>query len=290
MRGTRRSAAQRTPVAARKIARSGRACQGSVRSPRLTVVHPVTTTRPADAATLRGSGPTRRIEVPILAAVPGLLHVFTVKGSDPRAAIAEAAGREVPLLTLRQVHGAKVRLVDRSARAAAGGLPAREEGDALIVSGPDVAAGVWVADCLPILICDERTRTVAAVHAGWRGTVAGVVGAAIATMRARCGANPSQLRLAMGPAIGPCCFEVGDEVVEPLVGAFPDAAACVVGGRRSRVDLAEANRRQARAAGVPDEAMQAAGLCTLCRPDLLESYRRERGAAGRMAGIIAWKE
>jgi purine-nucleoside/S-methyl-5'-thioadenosine phosphorylase / adenosine deaminase len=289
MRGTRRGAAQWTPVAARKIARSGRACQGSVRSPRLTVVHPVTTTRPADAATLRGSGPTRRIEVPILAAVPGLLHVFTVKGSDPRAAIAEAAGREVPLLTLRQVHGARVRLVDRSGRAAAAG-PAREEGDALIVSGPDVAAGVWVADCLPILICDERTRTVAAVHAGWRGTVAGVVGAAIAAMRARCGANPSQLRLAMGPAIGPCCFEVGDEVVEALVGAFPDAAACVVGGRRNRVDLAEANRRQARAAGVPDEAMQAAGLCTLCRPDLLESYRRERGAAGRMAGIIAWKE
>ena len=250
---------------------------------------PVTFTRPADAATLRGTGPTRRIEVPILAAVPGLVHLFTAKGSDPRAAIAEAAGRDVPLLTLRQVHGASVRVADPNARPADGGS-AREEGDALIVSGPWLAAGVWVADCLPVLICDERTRVAASVHAGWRGTVAGVVGAAIGAMRARFGAEPSDLRVAMGPAIGPCCFEVGDEVVEALVAAFPDASACVVPGPRKRIDLVEANRRQARAAGVPDEGIQASGLCTLCRPDLLESYRRGRGAAGRMAGVIAWRD
>jgi purine-nucleoside/S-methyl-5'-thioadenosine phosphorylase / adenosine deaminase len=253
-------------------------------------VHPVTSRRPADTATLRGTGPTRRIEVPILAAVPGLLHAFTVKGSDPRAAIAEAAGREVPLATLRQVHGATVRVADRSAPPGDGGGPERAEGDALIVAGPGVAAGVFVADCLPILICDQRTRTAAAVHAGWRGTVAGVLGAAIGAMRARFGSDPARLRLAMGPAIGPCCFEIGDEVVEALVSAFPDAATCVVPGPKKRLDLAEANRLQARALGVPDEAMQAVGLCTLCRPDLLESYRRERGTAGRMAGIIAWRE
>jgi hypothetical protein len=249
-----------------------------------------TFTRPADAATLRGSGPSRRVEVPILASVPGLLHLFTVKGSDTRTAIAEAAGRDLPLLTLRQVHGATVRVADPDALPRYGVPPAHEIGDALVVSGPGVAAGVWVADCLPILICDESTRTAAAVHAGWRGTVAGVVGAAIAVLRARFGAAPSSLRLAMGPAIGPCCFEVGDEVVEALQKAFPDAAACVVPGSKKRIDLAEANRRQARAAGVPDERIQAAGLCTLCRPDLLESYRRGRGAAGRMAGVIAWRE
>jgi hypothetical protein len=74
------------------------------------------------------------------------------------------------------------------------------------------------------------------------------------------------------------------------VNAFPDAADCVLPGPKTRLDLVEANRRQARALGVPDDRMQAAGLCTLCRPDLLESYRRERGASGRMAGIIAWRD
>jgi purine-nucleoside/S-methyl-5'-thioadenosine phosphorylase / adenosine deaminase len=252
-------------------------------------VHPVTTKHPADAASIRGSGSNRLIEVPILASVPGLLHGFTVKGSNTASAIAESAGREVPLVTLRQVHGAVVRVVEPIDRPGGAVAPARQEGDALIVRGAGLAAGVWVADCLPILICDERTRTAAAVHAGWRGTVAGVVGAAIGAMQTRFGADPSRFRLAMGPAIGPCCFEVGDEVVEALLHARPEAAASVVPGARKRIDLVQENRRQARAAGVPDEAMQASGLCTRCLPDLLESYRREGAGAGRMAGVIAWR-
>ncbi|HKB07752.1 MAG TPA: peptidoglycan editing factor PgeF [Candidatus Polarisedimenticolia bacterium] len=246
----------------------------------------MTTKRPADAATICGSGPNRLIEVPILASIPGLLHGFTVKGSDTASAISGAAGGDMPLVTLRQVHGAVVRVIEPPGRSVAA---ARQEGDALIVKGAGVAAGVWVADCLPILICDDRTRTAAAVHAGWRGTVAGVVEAAIALMRSRFRAEPSGLRLAMGPAIGPCCFEVGDEVVDALLRARPEAAASVVTGAKKRIDLVEENRRQARVAGVPDEAMQASGLCTRCRPDLLESYRREGAGAGRMAGFIAWR-
>ncbi len=250
----------------------------------------VTCARPADAAAIRGSGPTRRIEVPVLAAVPGLLHLFTTKGSDPGAAVAEVAGCDVPVRTLRQVHGATVRISAATGRPGDGGTGEREEGDAQIVSGPGLAAGVWVADCLPILICDETTRTVAAVHAGWRGTVAGVLGATLATLCHRFAAAPSTLRVAMGPSIGPCCFEVGDEVVEALLSAFPDAGSSVMRGPKNRIDLVEANRSQASAAGIPDERIQASGLCTRCRPDLLESYRREGTAAGRMAAIIAWRE
>lgn len=252
-------------------------------------MHPVTTNRPDDAASIRGSGPNRLIEVPILASVPGLLHGFTVKGSDAESAIAGAAAGDMPLVTLRQVHGAVVRVIEAIGSPGRGVAAARQEGDALVVRGAGVAAGVWVADCLPILICDDTTRTAAAVHAGWRGTVAGVVEAAIDLMRTRFGAEPSRFRLAMGPAIGPCCFEVGDEVVEALLAARPEAAASVVQGAKKRIDLVEENRRQARAAGVPDEAMQASGLCTRCRPDLLESYRREGPGAGRMAGFIAWR-
>jgi len=256
-------------------------------------VRPLISTRPADAATPVGTGPSRRIEIPILATIPGLRHLFTLKGSDVAMALAESVGRAMPLVTLRQVHGAVVRVVDGRPAGAPGesrGPDRREEGDALVVGGPGIAAGVFVADCIPILICDEERRVAAAVHAGWRGTVAGVTGAAIATLRDRFGCEPGSLRIAFGPCIGPCCFEVGGEVVEALLRAFPDASDCVLAGPPRRIDLVEANRIQARAAGVTEGGMQAAGLCTMCRPDLLESYRRERGAAGRMAGIIAWRE
>src|SRR5207249_7722315 len=179
----RHDPARPTLVAARKIARSARACQGSFRSPRLRAMDQEISAVPPDAAVFRGSGLTRRIEVPVLAAVPGLVHLFTARGSDTRAAIAEAAGRDMPLRTLRQVHGAVVRVTGPTRPSGDDGASDREEGDALIVDGPGVAAGVWVADCLPILICDGTTRTVAAVHAGWRGTVAGVVGRAIDALR-----------------------------------------------------------------------------------------------------------
>jgi polyphenol oxidase len=280
-----------TPVAARKIARSRQACQGSAPSPRLPAVRFSVDGSPKGLAWLNGVGRTRRIETPILSDVPGLIHLFTVKGSDTHAAIAEAAGRDRPLLTLRQVHGAMVVVGSSRPETPEGAAP--PQGDALIVQGADALAGVWTADCLSILICDERTRTVAAVHAGWRGTVAGVLPAAIEKLRAGFGAGPAGLRLAMGPAIGPCCFEVGDEVVEALVARFPDAADCVVPGpkgSKKRVDLVEVNRRQAVTSGVPESSIQSTGLCTLCRPDLLESYRRSGASAGRMAGIIGWRD
>jgi polyphenol oxidase len=245
---------------------------------------------PPDAALLCGSGPTRRIEVPLLAAIPGLVHMFTARGSDPRAAIAEAAGRDLPLRTLRQVHGAVVRTTGPGRPPRDDAASGHEEGDALVVDGRGVAAGVWVADCLPVLICDETTRTAAAVHAGWRGTVAGVVGRAIEALRRCRGARPRDLRVAMGPAIGPCCFEVGDEVVAALLSAFPDSGAAVRPGPKRRIDLAAANRSQALSAGVSGDRIQASGLCTLCRPDLLESYRRDGAGAGRMAALIAWRD
>ena len=248
---------------------------------------------PTDAASLEGSGRARRIEVPILSQVEGLAHLFTVRGSAAPEALAAALGRPAPILSLRQVHGAEVRVVDgrsvSSARTSASAPPALLEGDALVVAEPGLAVAVWVADCVPVLICDETTRTAAAVHAGWRGTVKGIVGAAIAMLRSRFGADPGDLRMAIGPCIGRCCFEVGDEVGEALLAAFPDAEACIVPGAKKRIDLVEANRLQAQAAGVRAERIQAAGLCTMCRPDLLESYRRGRGRAGRMAGIIAWR-
>ena len=240
-------------------------------------------------ASIRGRGATRRIEMAPLEDVPGLVHLFTTRGADEAAAIADAGGDPVPLVTLRQVHGRTVHVV--------AGPPApgavRAEGDALVTGVPGVVVGVFVADCAPILIADERRRVAAAVHAGWRGTVAGVLGETVATMRSRFGSDAASLRVAIGPAIGPCCFEVGDEVVEALVAAHPEARSAVrsgAGGARSHVDLPEANRLQAMAAGVPAANIVRAGLCTRCLPELLASYRRDGAAAGRTAAIIGWSD
>jgi len=218
--------------------------------------------------------------------VPGLAHAFTVRGSDPATVLREVTGATPTLRTLRQVHGAAVHRVLKDELPAAGA--AVPEGDALVTSDGDVALGVWVADCVPILLCDPERRALGAVHAGWRGTVAGVLTAAIEALRSL-GSRPADLRAAFGPAIGACCFEVGEVVVEALLLRDPGAGACVVlAGDRPRLDLIEANRRQALAAGLAPHHLQAAGLCTFCRGDLLESYRRGGGGAGRMAGLIAW--
>ncbi len=247
----------------------------------------------APTALIAGRGAARRLSMPILAAVPNLLHAFTVKGSKPAVALRDLAGGDMPLVTLRQVHGALVHRVEAEGPESRAGAeaPASHEGDALVTSMTRRALAVYVADCVPALVCDPRSRVLAAVHAGWRGTVAGVLARTIDMMRRDYGARPEDLRVALGPAIGPCCFEVGEEVVERLLGADPGAIACVLhaGGGAPRVDLIEANRRQALASGVSEGRIQATGLCTRCETDLLESYRRSGPGAGRMAGLIAWE-
>ena len=150
-------------------------------------------------------------------------------------------------------------------------------GDALLENTPGAVVAVKTADCIPILLVDERSRAVAAVHAGWRGTVARIAEAAVAAMRDRFGSAPADLHAAIGPGIGKCCYEVGPEV------------AARFGERgRAHIDLAEANRRQLIEAGVTARRIYASNLCTMCRPGEFHSFRRDREAAGRLysfAGI-----
>lgn len=237
-------------------------------------------------ADLRGAGPTLRLTLPLLERLPGLAHAFTVAGSEEAAVLAAVAGRALPLWTLRQVHGRVVRSIDDS-----GPVPwadPRPEGDALVSARRDRAIGVHVADCVPIVLCDPVHGVLGAAHAGWRGTVAGVLGAALAAMAAA-GARPEDVYIGMGPAIGACCFEVGAEVVAAFRDADPGAESSIRTGSRARIDLLDANRRQAIAAGVRAERIAAANLCTACRPDLLISYRRSGRSSGRMTGLIAWR-
>jgi YfiH family protein len=249
------------------------------------VKHQVKSLRPP-AARLRGDGPSRHLTLPLLESIAGLAHAYTVNGSEPRAVLHAVLGPTAPLCTLRQVHGATVRRVDNDPGSGREASPL--DGDALMTDRAGLALAVWSADCVPVLVCDPRTRALAAVHAGWRGTVVGVLTAAIGALRDGFGCRPGDLRIGLGPAIGPCCYEVGEEVVAALLRADPGARRCVLGSVRHRVDLVGANVRQAVAAGVPSGRIEAVGLCTACHADLLPSFRRDGRAAGRIAALVGW--
>jgi hypothetical protein len=206
---------------------------------------------------------------------------------ENRRRLSAAAGAE-PIFLARQVHGAaavRVRAGDRAEEVAA------IEADALYSDAAGVALGVYVADCIPALIADARTGAVAAVHAGWRGTVAGVLPATVRRMAAELGARPGDLRVALVPAIGVCCFEVGDEVVAAVEQVVPGAAAAglIRGGPRGRahVDLKQVNVQLLAAAGVPASSVDAGPECTSCQRERFFSYRRDQGRTGQAIGFIS---
>jgi len=222
---------------------------------------------------------------PALAGVPGLVHGFEqrlglARGEDreeSRRRVAHALAARGRLLLLKQVHGAAVTVAPWD------GTP---EADAAVAVGPRLLLGVETADCLPILIVDPRRRAVAVAHAGWRGTAAGVTTRAVEALVAA-GSQPGDLLAALGPSIGPCCYEVGEELRE----AFgPSGAAFFRPGPRGRphLDLRAANLEQLVAAGLPARQIDHVRDCTACRADLYHSYRRDGPGAGRMINFVGW--
>jgi YfiH family protein len=146
---------------------------------------------------------------------------------------------------------------------------------------------VRTADCVAVLIADRRGRTAAAVHAGWRGVAAGIVRHALRCLSER-GFAPGDLVVALGPAIGPCCYEVGDDVAARVLeasGGPSGVAGRTAGGGRS-IDLHAALRAQLSACGVPAASSAAAPWCTRCRRDLFFSHRGEGAGCGRLMAAI----
>ena len=156
-------------------------------------------------------------------------------------------------------------------------------GDALISQRGGVTVGIRTADCLPVIIVDPRTRSVAAVHAGWRGVVAEIVPKAISAMCREFEARPEDLVIAIGPCIQACCFEVGPEVAAQFQSIYPERKDL---GGRVRIDLVETIRRQLGRNGVTSSQIDASTLCTCCHPELFESYRRDREKSGRMLTAV----
>jgi YfiH family protein len=178
----------------------------------------------------------------------------------------------LPTATVRQVHSSRVIFAD--------GPGVFGQADALITGQAGFALAIRTADCVPILIADPAHHAVAAVHAGWRGTAAGIVTKALEEMAKRFRTAPEKVLVAIGPAIGPCCFEVGPEVAVQ----FGQPA------EKTHVDLVDANLRQALSRGVPVSQITISGRCTRCELTLFDSFRRDKEQSGRMVTAIGWTE
>ena len=264
--------------------------------------------------------------------LPWLVHAFTTRMGgvsrldharvlnlgvtdwDSEEAVAEnrrvflhalGAGRAA-LATLRQRHTDVIHPVDSRPHG-----PLR--GDALIARVPGLLLAVQTADCVPILLADPRRRAVAAIHAGWRGTLARITEKTLGRMKMEFDTRAGDVIAVMGPAIGCCCYEVGPEVAQAFAAQFAGARDWFEGPfdrlasgddpapfpwlsmsppghpppvARVRLDLRAANRSQLAAAGVPAGQIFSSALCTSCRTDLLFSHRREQGRTGRQMAVI----
>lgn len=215
------------------------------------------------------------------------LNLGSSVGDDPacvrenRARLALRLGFAADaLVTTPQVHGADVMVVDECTA----GRALETRADILIATEPGWLLMQRFADCVPLLFWAPNARAVAVAHAGWRGTAIGVGGRTIGALHEHAGAEPRGVRAAIGPSIGPCCFEVGPEVVAQ----FPNANGAVTVGPRGRphLDLWELNRRTLIEAGVPAEQIEVAEVCTRCHPDTFFSHRALGYPAGRFGAAI----
>jgi YfiH family protein len=192
------------------------------------------------------------------------------------------------VVSVKQVHGTDALLVAQPVEA---GKIFAGEWDAVITNQVGVLVTVRTADCVPILIHDPIHHVVAAVHSGWRGSVAGVVPKTLMRMQQEFGAMPESIHVAIGPSAGPCCYEVDDAVLKPIQ-SYPFWKSVVretVQGR-ALLNLREFVRRQTHAAGVPEQNMWTVPHCTICQPDLFFSYRRDGVVRDTMTNGIMLSE
>jgi YfiH family protein len=249
-----------------------------------------------------------------LQGLPGLRHVVTtrtggvsvgpfaslnlgfVDGDDPRNVVenrrraAAALGTDIGRLVVpRQAHTDTVAIVGTpdAGRGALDDAGAPPRTDGLATGAPGVTLLVQSADCPLILIHDAVRGAIAAVHAGWRGALAGIAGRAVAMLRERLGCDPADLRACIGPSVGPCCYEVDEDVAEAFARVNPAGLACLARtGRRAVLDLRTLNASQLVAAGIRPDRIEVARVCTRCDAARFFSVRRDGNRTGRF-GLLA---
>jgi YfiH family protein len=286
--------------------------------------------RPASSSAwpARTSSGLKILQIPAFSKLPWLIHGFSTRSGgvssledekvlnlgftdwDTRENVQEnrrrfqmAAGApEFRLIALKQFHSDIILLFDTPSTD-----PCR--GDASITNRPGLLLAIQTADCVPILLVDPKKRAIAAIHAGWRGTLARIAAKTIGKMQMHFGTKPADLLAAIGPCIGPCCYEVGTEVATQFLSQFADAADYFdefrTGDEPNPVqwlnmmppghqpppkgvllDLPKANRSQLLSAGLRPQNVHTIDLCTSCHPDILFSYRKQGPASGRLMSVI----
>lgn len=189
-----------------------------------------------------------------------------------------------------QVHGKNVAIVTdahrgRGARSYADSIPAT---DALVTNKPGIVLATFAADCVPILLCDPVTKTIAAVHAGWKGTKSRIVEETIRVMREQFGVQPQDLLAAIGPSIDACCYEVDTKVFIPFIEEYPGGETFFTPNENEKwhLSLPQANHQILLESGVLQQNIERVGGCTACQTELYFSHRKENGRTGRHAGLI----
>jgi YfiH family protein len=250
-----------------------------------------------------------RLEVPQWEQFDGLIHGFLGRvegqnrppnaafrlscndGDDPQAVkqnwceLKQALGLpRMSIITAKQVHGDTVLKVSRGDDKLAG------VGDGLMTDASNLCVGVMAADCVPLLFVEPARKIAAAVHAGWRGTAAGIAPRAVALMKEAYRIDPTALHVAMGPSIGPCCYEVGPEVEAQIAANWSTELkhAWKPDGAKGRLDLRALNEAQLLGAGIPRSHIQKIGPCTACNVETYFSYRKE-GKSGHQLSFIGWR-
>ena len=160
------------------------------------------------------------------------------------------------------------------------------EADALMTDRHSVALVKHSADCVPVYLLDVKTPAVAMVHAGWRGTLEGIAAETLRRMAEVYGTRPQDCLAAVGPSIGPCCFEVGSDVAERFAGRYPGWGIVEAGSGRPHVDLWRCNMLQLQNTGIPEGNICVSGLCTACDTGTFYSHRKEKGGTGAMAAML----
>ena len=188
--------------------------------------------------------------------------------------------------SLKQIHSTRVVVFDGPVKAE---VISQGEGDALVTNQKQFLLVVRTADCVPILLVDHKAGVIGAIHAGWRGAVGGIVAKTIETCVEQFGSNVAHMHMAIGPSIGPCCYEIDAQVIEPLQTCYPDWLGVLQETKEGKgmLDLKKLIWHQILASGIPEQQVERIEECTRCRDDLFFSYRREGNVNGTMmSGIM----
>lgn len=218
------------------------------------------------------------------------LNLSSVIGDEPEAVranwerVGQNLGARRGIGRMSQVHGARIATLGPDELDAG-------EADGLMTAVPGLALAVLTADCVPILFAAPRQKVVGVAHAGWRGTLAGIAGVMVDRFRQEFGVPPAELKVALGPSIDGCCYEVEEDLAGRFVTAgWIDGGIRPTPGRKPRLDLREVNCRILRAAGVPEGAVERVGPCTSCASTAYFSHRAHQGRTGRQGSLVICPE